>query len=225
MRRTPVALAGVAALTLAAAACSSTSSTAPSKTGSPSLPSSALPSSSSETGTETITGTVTGKAAAAMMNTTANVQPVFPTFVYTGPVNTTVTNYTLPGGNSTAKTQTDTLKTADGNLTITHTRTSPEITNQLPAPSATRQNGDVCLFTINAETGTYVVAPAKSTGEFTGATGHGAYTITINIAATLPAGKTTCSIADYGKNGPTAIAAGTSFAFKASGPLTVKPAA
>ena len=177
------------------------------------------------TGTETITGSVTGQPAATMMNTSSNVQPVFPVFTYTGPVNTTVSHYTLPGGNNTAKTQTDALKTSVGNLTVTHTRTSVDTGNTFPTPAATRQTGPTtCLFVINAEKGTYVTVPAKSTGAFAGATGHGMYTITIHLAATLPAGKTTCSISDYGKDGPKAIPAGTTFTFKATGPLTVKPA-
>jgi hypothetical protein len=193
-------LAGVAggiAIAAVAAACSS----APSTT----------------SGTETITGTVTGAAAVKSLSSDSAAL-TFPVFTYTGPVSTTVSNYALPGGNNN-KTATDTLKTSVGNLTITHTRTSADIGNALPTPSATTRSGNTCIFTINAENGTYVVK--SGTGQFKGATGSGKYSSVIHLGATLPAGKTTCSVSDYGANGPNPIPQGTSFVFKASGPLTV----
>jgi hypothetical protein len=195
MRTKLAVLAG--GIAIAAAACSS----APSTT----------------SGTETITGTVTGQAAATLLGTNSNVQPVFPVFAYTGPVNTSAKNYKLPGGD--AKTETDTLVTPVGNLTLTHTRTYQAGNNTVPTVAS--QSGNVCTFTLVGEKGTYVTVPAKSTGQFKNATGHGTYVITLHIGAALPAGKTTCSIADYGNNGPTAIAQGSSFTFKATGPLTV----
>ena len=196
MRKLAVLAGGIA---IAAAACSSGPTTT--------------------TGTETITGTATGQAAAANLNNPNQNAPLaFPTFTYTGPVNTTVKNYTLPGGNN-AKTQTDVLKTPVGNLAITHTRTY-QPPNNAP-PTLTGQSGNVCTFTLIGEKGTYVTVPANSTGQFKDATGHGTYVITINIGAALPAGKTTCNINDFGTNGPKAIAQGSSILFKATGPLTV----
>ena len=200
MRRTPVVLAGAAAITFAAAACSSTPAT--------------------RTGTETISGTESGAPAAALVNTNSNASPVFPVFTYTGLVNTTNHNYKLPGGNNDAKTATDTFVTPAGNLTVTHTRTYQPAQNT--PPSLTGQTGTTCLFTLTAERGTYVTVPGKSTGQFADATGHGNYLITIHIGATLPAGKTVCALADFGANGPKAIPTGTSFVFTATGPLTVK---
>jgi hypothetical protein len=193
------ALAGAIAIAVTAAACSSTPAT--------------------KSGTETITGTESGQPAANNLNSNSNAAPTFQVFTYTGPVSTTVKNYTLPGGNNNAKTMTNTFVTSAGNLTITHTRTYQPGNNV--APSVTAKSGDVCTFTLVAEKGTYVTVPSKSTGQFKDATGHGTYVITLHIGAKLPAGKTTCSIADYGNNGPTAIAQGSSFVFKATGPLTV----
>ena len=200
MRRTPFALAGAAALAVAATACSSTSAT--------------------RTGTETISGTETGAPAAALVNTNSNASPVFPVFTYAGVVNTVNKNYKLPGNND-AKTATDTFVTSAGNLTVTHTRTYQPAQNT--PPSLTGQTGSTCLFTLTAERGTYVTVPAKSTGQFNDATGHGNYLITLHIGAKLPAGKTVCALADFGANGPKAIPTGTSFVFTATGPLTVKP--
>ena len=193
-------LAGVAggiAIAAVAAACSSTPAT--------------------KSGTETISGTESGQAAVTLLSTNSNVQPVFPVFTYTGPVNTSAKNYKLPGGD--AKTETDTLVTPVGNLTVTHTRTYQAGNNT--APTVVGLSGGVCTFAITGESGTYVTVPSKSTGQFKGATGHGTYAVTLHIGAKLPAGKTTCNIADYGNNGPTAIAQGSSFTFKATGPLTV----
>jgi hypothetical protein len=172
---------------------------------------------STTSGTETISGTESGQAAVTILNSNSNTQPVFPVFTYTGPVNTSAKNYRLPGGD--AKTETDTLVTPAGNLTLTHTRTYQAGNNT--APTVAGLSGGVCTFSLVAESGTYVVVPSKSTGQFKGATGHGTYVVTLHIGAKLPAGKTTCNIADYGNNGPTAIAQGSSFTFKATGPLTV----
>jgi hypothetical protein len=199
MKRKPMVLAGAAAITMTAAACSSTPAT--------------------KTGTETISGTESGALAAALVNTNSNVSPVFPVFSYSGVVNTTDHNYKLPG-NGDAATATDTFVTSAGNLTVTHTRTYQPAQNT--PPSLTGQTGTTCLFTLTAEKGTYVTVPGESTGQFADATGHGNYLITLHIGATLPAGKTVCALADFGANGPKAIPTGTSFVFTATGPLTVK---
>ena len=197
MRTKLAVLAGGIAIAALAAACSSSPTT--------------------KSGTETISGTESGQAAANLLGTNSNVQPVFPVFTYTGPVNTSAKNYKLPGGD--AKTETDTLVTPVGNLTLTHTRTYQAGNNTVPTVAG--QSGDVCTLTLVGEKGTYVTVPAKSTGQFKGATGHGTYVITLHIGAALPAGKTACNINAFGPNGPKAIAQGSSFTFKASGPLTV----
>jgi hypothetical protein len=196
-------LAGVTggiAIAAVAAACSSTPAT--------------------KSGTETISGTESGQPAATLLNSpNSNVQPVFQTFTYVGPVNTSAKNFKLPGNGNNAKTETDTFVTSVGNLTVTHTRTYQA--SNSTEPTVVGLSGGVCTFAITEESGTYVTVPSKSTGQFKGATGHGTYVITLHIGAKLPAGKTTCNIADYGNNGPPAIAQGSSFTFKATGPLTV----
>lgn len=196
MRKLAVLAGGIA---IAAAACSSGPTTT--------------------SGTETITGTATGQAAAANLNNPNQNAPLgFPTFTYAGPVNTSVSSYTLPGGNGQG-TQTGTLKTPAGNLVITHTRTYSLPNNA--APPLIAKSGDVCIFGAAVQKGTYVVDGSKSTGKFHNATGHGNYAVTIHIGATMPKGKTTCNIDDYGQSGPTAVATGSSVLFKATGPLTV----
>ena len=67
-----------------------------------------------KSGTETISGTESGQAAAATLNSNSNAQPVFPVFTYTGPVNTSAKNYKLPGNGNNAKTATDTFVTPAG---------------------------------------------------------------------------------------------------------------
>jgi hypothetical protein len=47
--------------------------------------------------------------------------------------------------------------------------------------------------------GTYTVVPEKSTGSFKGATGHGAFAVTLSGTGPIQAKATTCS---GGNNGP-----------------------
>ena len=205
MRTKFAALTGAVAIGALAAACSSS----PTKT----------------SGTLTITGTANGAAAAANFNNpNQNAPLVFSTFTYAGPVSATVSNYKLPGGQSkVGQPQTGTL--ANG-LSVTHTATYQQPDNQPPALLKTIPAGGsvgpdaVCVFSLTFEKGTYVVNGSKSTGKFKGATGHGTYAVSATIGARMPAGKNTCNIADYGQNGPTAVATGSSILFKASGPLT-----
>jgi hypothetical protein len=204
MRKLAVLAGGIA---IAAAACSSGPTTT--------------------SGTEMITGTTTGSAAAANLNNpNQNAPVVFTTFAYTGPASVTVKNYTLPGGQTkVGQPQSGVLKTPAGNLALTHTATyqpsnttPPTLLKTIPAGGSV---GAVCVFTIPFEKGNYTVNGSQSTGKFHGATGHGTYVITATIGAKLPAGKTTCNINDFGANGPKAIAQGSSILFKATGPLTV----
>jgi len=171
-----------------------------------------MAASGSSSGTETITAAASGAAAANQLNSNGNAPLKFPSFVFSGPVDTSVTNASLGGGK--AKTATHTFVTPAGNMTITHTAKS----NGQAQPSVTGQTGNTCHFTQNGGTGVYKVDGSKSTGKFAGATGSGTYAITVVASADLSAGKTTCSANNTGN----ALATGASITFKASGPLTLK---
>ena len=121
-------------------------------------------------GTETLTGTVTGAAAAKLLNSNSNAGPAFPSLVFTGPVSTTIKGPVgLGGGN--AKTATHTFVTPAGNFTVQHTAK----TNGQAQPTVTGKSGSTCYFSLNGGTGTYTVIGSKSTGRFAGATGSGTY--------------------------------------------------
>jgi len=184
--------AGLAALVLAATACSSSSSSTHA-TGSSSATHAAT------TGTESMTGQVTGAAAVTGTN-----GPTVP-LTLTGPVATT-SAFTPPGGTSTHSVVT--FKTPDGNLVVAAVAPGA---NQNPA-----LNAKTCAMaqTIHA---TYVVNGAKSTGKFAGATGKG--TATFSFAATAPklaSGK--CNDSENAQP----LAKGAIVIFTASGPLTLK---
>jgi hypothetical protein len=168
--------------------------------------------SGSSSGTETLTGVVSGAAAANQLNSNSNAPLKFPSLVFSGPVNTSISNATLGGGKS--KTATHAFATPAGSFTVTRTAES----NGQAQPSVTGQTGNICQFTQNGGTGVYKVDGSKSTGKFAGATGSGTYAITIVASADLSAGKTTCTANNTGN----ALAAGASITFKASGPLTLK---
>jgi hypothetical protein len=168
--------------------------------------------SGSSSGTETLTGVASGAAAANQLNSNSNAPLKFPSLVFSGPVDTSISNAVLGGGKS--KTATHAFVTPAGNFTVTRTITS----KGQAQPSVAGQTGNTCHFTQNAGTGTYTVDGSKSTGKFAGATGSGTYTVTIVASADLSAGKTTCSANNTGN----ALATGASITFKASGPLTLK---
>ena len=200
--RKPACLAGAIALAITVGACSSSGSSASGST-------SAKPAS----GTETLVGTVTGAAAAKLLNSNSNVGSSFSSLVFTGPVSTTIKGPVGLGGGK-AKTATHTFVTPAGNFTIQRTAK----TNGLAQPTVTGKSGSTCYFTQNGGTGTYTVLGSKSTAKFAGATGSGTYAITILAAANLLPGKTTCSA----KNTGTLAVKGASITFKATGPLTLK---
>ena len=200
--RKPACLAGAIALAITVGACSSSGSSASGST-------SAKPAS----GTETLVGTVTGAAAAKLLNSNSNVGSSFSSLVFTGPVSTTIKGPVGLGGGK-AKTATHTFVTPAGNFTIQRTAK----TNGLAQPTVTGKSGSTCYFTQNGGTGTYTVLGSKSTAKFAGATGSGTYAITILAAANLLPGKTTCSA----KNTGTVAVKGASITFKATGPLTLK---
>ncbi len=163
-------------------------------------------------GTETITATMAGATVAKMLNSNSNAPLSFPALVFTGPVDTTIKGpVSLGGGNG--KNVEHTFVTQAGNLALQHTAK----TNG-GQPTVTGKSGSTCFLTINGGTGTYTVLGSKSTGKFAGATGSGAYAITIAAEANLLPGKTTCNVNDTGN----VVAKGASITFKASGPLTLE---
>jgi hypothetical protein len=151
-------LAGMVVITaagLALAACSSSTSTASSSA-------SASSSAAAMSGTETITGRVTGKAALANASTIP--------LKLTGPVTTTST---ITLNNSSSKVAT--FKTADGNLVVSHT--GGKNSGKLVSTST-------CKFVGTTAGVTYTVLGSQSTGKFKGATGHG--TAAIVFGGDLP---------------------------------------
>jgi hypothetical protein len=168
--------------------------------------------SGSSSGTETLTGVVSGAAAANLLNSNSNAPLKFTSLVFSGPVDTSISNVGLGGGNS--KTATHTFVTPAGNFTVARTAKS----GGQSQPTVTGQSGNTCHFTLNGGTGIYKVVGSKSTGKFAGATGSGTYALTIVASADLTEGKTTCS----GNNTGNVVATGASITFKASGPLTLK---
>lgn len=94
--------AGAIVLAAAVGACSSSGSSASS--------SSATATAVPKSGTETITATLTGGAAASYLNSNGSTQPSVPSLVFTGPASTTAKGPVTLGG-STAKTATPTFVT------------------------------------------------------------------------------------------------------------------
>lgn len=150
-------------------------------------------------GTETMTGQVTG--AAAVANTTT-----FP-LVLTGPVNTTGA-ITLPNGNSTHATIT--FKTKAGDLVAA--AYAPDANSNTP-PTVVDAAACRFKFTINA---TFTVTGAKSTGAFKDAHGSGQAAIVFEAdAPKLSNGK--CNMS----NNVQPLTNGALGTFHSSGPLTV----
>lgn len=190
-------LAGVGTLALAAgiglAACGGGSSS---------------PSTSS--GTETLHGVESGSAAAASLNS-ASGNLVFPTFTWSGVVNTTAHNINLGGGSSGSE---HTFKTSVGSFTVKHY--SPASEKNGGPISLTGPASGACTFTQH-QSGTYTVIPGKSTDSFAGAVGHGDYSLVITASGPAAGGK--CVMTN---NGPSVTKLSTaSIAFTAHGPLTV----
>jgi hypothetical protein len=201
-------LAGAIVLAVAVGACSSSGSSSSSSSASSATSATAA---TPKSGTETITGTVTGTPVINYVDNGGKTSLSFPSMVFTGPVDTTSKGPVSLGG-STDKTSTHTFVTAAGNLTVQ--RTSKTTKGQL-TPNG--KNGSTCYF---AETGTYSYAAvgSQSTGKFAGATGSGTGTTTVVLGANLQPGKTTCSVS----NTSNVITKGASITFKLSGPLTLK---
>ena len=150
-------------------------------------------------GTETMTGQVTG--AAAVANTAT-----FP-LVLTGPVNTTGT-ITLPSGNSTHATIT--FKTKKGDLVAA--AYAPDANSNTP-PTVVDAAACRFKFAINA---TYTVNGAKSTGAFKNAHGSGKAAIVFEAdAPKLSDGR--CNMSENAQP----LTNGALGTFRSSGPLTV----
>ena len=165
--------------------------------------------SSGTSGTEVLTGSLTGAPAASILNSSGNPALRLSTLTFSGPVDTSVSNIPLGGGGTGPA-----FSTPDGNFAVSHKTKKPG-----PAqPTLTGKTGNTCHFTWLLASGTYIVNGSKSTGKFAGATGHGTYTVSIVASANLLPGKTTCSSNNTGN----VLAQGAAINFKASGPLTLK---
>jgi hypothetical protein len=190
MKASLAAAAGTLAAVALIVGCSSSGTTAK-----PAAKVSTAPAS----GTETMTGQVTG--AAAVANTTT-----FP-LVLTGPVNTTGT-ITLPNSNSTHATIT--FKTKAGDLVAA--AYAPDANSNTP-PTVVDAAACRFKFTINA---TFTVTGAKSTGAFKDAHGGGKAAIVFEAdAPKLSNGK--CNMS----NNAQPLTNGALGTFHSSGPLTV----
>jgi hypothetical protein len=174
------------------------------------LTAAACSSSGPTTGTETLHGSVSGKAViAALSSSSASFS--FPTMTWTGPVSTTARNVDLGNGGSGSE---HAFSTPAGDFAVIH-----------KVPAAEAQGGPVsvakgadgtCTFS-QAQSGTYTVVPSKSTGSFAGATGHGTYSLTISGDGPSVGGK-----CENTSNGPSVSSISqASVAFHATGPLTV----
>jgi hypothetical protein len=184
-------IAGGAALVAGLAACSSSGT---SVTATHSATASAAPKS----GSETLTGQVTG--AAALANTT--------TFhlKFTGPVNTTGT-FSPPNTNATH--QAAVFKTAAGDMAVKAIVSNP---NQAPKIV----NAAQCRFSFTT-IANYAIDGAKSTGSFADAKGSGKATVTFTAdAPKLSSGK--CNMNQNAQP----LAKGAIGVFYASGPLSLK---
>jgi hypothetical protein len=150
-----------------------------------------------KSGTETISGTLTGAQAMAT-------NPVFH-LTLKGPVNTTAN---LPlGTTSPKKGQARTIKTSAGNLVIV---------GGTPASTQKLLSTKTCRFAFGT-TLPYTVDGGKSTGQFAGATGNGKAALLLQ--ADLPKlsdGK--CDTSSTAQPVPSSALA----TFKAAGPLTLK---
>ncbi len=194
MRTKPIA--GIVAafgMALLAAGCGSTSST--------------------KSGTETLSASITGSKAVSLLESqNSNAPLVFPEMTWAGVVSTTAHTVNLGGGSNGGE---HTFETPAGDFAVVHFSK-----NANGVGSATGPVNGACTFK-QAMSGTYTVVTDKSTGSFKGATGHGEFSVTFGGTGPIQAKATTCSV---GNNGPNVSGIkSASIVFRASGPLTVKP--
>jgi hypothetical protein len=169
--------------------------------------------SSTKSGTQTLSASITGsKAIATLEGQNSNAPLTFPEITWAGVVSTTAHNVNLGGGGNGSE---HTFETPAGDFAVTHFSQNPN-----GVGSATGPVNGVCSFK-DVTSGTYTVVTDKSTGSFKGATGHGDFANTLSGTGPIQAKATTCSV---GNNGPNISGIkSASIVFKASGPLTVKP--
>jgi len=193
--RRPLTLAAAAVTAAALAACSSSATTAAAH------------------GTETLTATVTGKAAAANLNSDSSAPLSFAAGTLAGPVTATIKPLVLGGGNGCSGNQA--WHTTAGPLAVTHTSQPKYCENtNAPPPATWTLSGTTCHFTATFSAGTFAEIKTAS-GAFAATTWHGNYKVTAEGYAPLAKGKTACSFQDAGA----VEADGASIVFTASGPL------
>ena len=164
-------------------------------------------------GTETLTASLTGKAAAANLNSNSNAPLSFPEGTLAGPVSATIIPMVLGGGNSC--TGHTTWLTSQGPLAVTHTSQPAYCAkNNAPPPMTWTENTKTrtCHFDAVFSKGTF----AELGGKFAATTWHGTYLVTASGNAKLDKGKKTCGFSTVGNIENT----GAGIAFSASGPMT-----
>jgi hypothetical protein len=154
----------------------------------------------SVSGTETITGQVSGAAAAANDPTIS--------LTFHGLVNATG-SWTVPSTNDTH--QVTTFRTTAGNLTINATLLNPN--------GRAQYVGAPCRYGYTTRVA-YTVDGAKSTGKFAGASGSGRAAVTSSVEVPKQAGTPYCEDPYNYRTQP--LNSTGKFAFTGAGPLTVR---
>lgn len=172
------------------------------------------PAATTVNGTETLTATVTGKAAAANLNSSSNAPLTFGSAALSGPVAGTIKPFTLTGSGPQG---TATWRSSAGPLTVFHKSSDPASSSDAPPPATWTLNGRTCHFTTEFDYGTFT-QDRVSSGGFAATTWHGTYTIRARGNAPLLKGKKSCG---FTTTGP-AVASGASIVFTAAGPLVKK---
>lgn len=198
MSRPVAGLVLAAALTLAGCASASSTTAATSHATAP------------VTGTETLAASVTGKAAAANLNSNSNAPLTFGSATLTGPVPATIRPFTLTGNGNKG---TVSWATTAGKLTVYHASAPGyDTASNAPLPATWTLTGRTCHFTATFSKGTF-----KQVGAFgTSTAWHGDYVVTAVGYALLAKGKTACSFTSTGA----VEASGAGIRFAASGPMT-----
>ena len=163
-------------------------------------------------GTETLSAALSGKSAAANLNSNSSAPLSFPKGTLSGPVSSSITPFVLKGsGNKAADV---TWTTTVGNLTIYHSASQ----GGNAQPTWTLKSG-VCYFKADFGHGTFNYVPSKSTGTWARVSGKGKFTINAVGAAPLSKGKTTCSQNSTGN----VMTSGAAITFAAVAPVALSP--
>lgn len=206
MNKLTAGLALAAAITLAGCASSSTTTTKTTTT--------------TITAAETLTAKVTGKAAAANLNSSSNAPLAFGSATLTGPIPATIKPFTLTGNGNTG---TVTWTTTAGPLTVYHANAPGFNANSSAPPPATwTKDGTTCRFLATFSKGTFKQTKpfGRKDGTAVSSAWHGNYVITATGYAPLKAGQTACSFPDTG----TVEENGAAITFTAAGVMTAKRA-